>query len=1192
MATLIKSKQIEGVVTASVVEGGFVVSGSQTVTGPISASSFIGNASQLTGIDYSQIENTPIFRAGTNVTITTGSLNGSTTYTINSTGGNGGGNGGGGSTDISYLNQATESLQSQIDAIVSATSSFITSDNTGSDSQTLTIVGNQLTISSGNTITIPTGSNSEGISSWNELTDIPSGLVSGSYVQSLPNGLISSSVQVLGGSGVLSGSHTDISALNQFSSSIQSQVDALIASTSSYLTSETDNQTLTIVGDQLTISDGNTITIPTGSAGDSTDISSLNEFTSSIQSQVDGLSSVTSSYLTELPNGIMSGSEFTDFSSSVHTELQNIQHTDISSLNDYTSSNDLNISELQSASISFQSQLDGLSSLTSSYLTSETDSQTLSIDGNQLTISDGNTITIPTGSGGGVSSWNDLTDIPNNIISGSQQISDLGFVTSSSESEFDGNRIVSNTLLGDLYSQSFNAGTSGSLRDFIEATFFPSYAPTATFTDQTAKFNINLATDGTNLVSISVSDTVNDSPYVVTLSGTDSDSFIPTPTNADSSSWELRANGNLSSATYSYNVIVTDKNSASRTYSGRSLTIAQADNGTLTPTGTFYIIESATTGPIYLSSTGRNGSQGGVTVAYSPNYGSQVATNFTSTNSLISVNSTSGLLSVGSPISGSGNESGSVISTTIGWEDQYGNTDSSNININVSKNNAPDIVFTNTTANLNTNTSKLNGGTLVTLSFSDTESDAINHNSFQFTDTSGQLTATKSGNNYLVTANSNLSGSRSYGITASIEDIHGFRSNIESSSFSIVQSGRGTLGGDTSIYIIESALTSAVFRDSTGFGNGNTAQVSVTYSPSAGSQTISSYSSTNPAILIDSSGNLTLGIDLSGSVTQSGDTFTSTISFQDQYGNVGSGSVTAYVFANNAPAVSFVSSSNYTTDTATSGSNAGVITISDTETNSPYRVELSGSGSNLFYTVPQNSATSSVQIKPLNPLSAGTYLVDIIVTDTYGKFSTLSNKSIVVDSVADTYGTIYVYTHNLGPAGTWSSTTYNGIYGISTVNSDTPAQVTEYTTSTSLLGTLVNNDVIGDNTITFNSSYTMTLRDTISGDTTLDSALDTDGSISINGNTNIFLLYPSGSDMSVPISIQETINGVNGGAVPYLNVDSEGWGIASAKLNSIILGTPHLGYSEWFVLGRLGTDGVGTSLQYRLINSNGGNAPS
>ena len=80
--------------------------------------------------------------------------------------------------------------------------------------------------------------------------------------------------------------------------------------------------------------------------------------------------------------------------------------------------------------------------------------------------------------------------------------------------------------------------------------------------------------------------------------------------------------------------------------------------------------------------------------------------------------------------------------------------------------------------------------------------------------------------------------------------------------------------------------------------------------------------------------------------------------------------------------------------------------------------------------------------------------------------------------------------------------------------------------------------------------------------------------------------------MSVPTSIQQTINGVTGGGVPYLNADNGGWGIEGAKLNSITLGTSHLGYSEWFVLGRFGTNGVGTNFKYRMINANGGSAPS
>ena len=62
MATLIQSKQIEGIVTASTIEGDFSVSGSLivsgsgiftndiTASGVISANQFVGDGSQLTGV--------------------------------------------------------------------------------------------------------------------------------------------------------------------------------------------------------------------------------------------------------------------------------------------------------------------------------------------------------------------------------------------------------------------------------------------------------------------------------------------------------------------------------------------------------------------------------------------------------------------------------------------------------------------------------------------------------------------------------------------------------------------------------------------------------------------------------------------------------------------------------------------------------------------------------------------------------------------------------------------------------------------------------------------------------------------------------------------------------------------------------------------------------------------------------------
>ena len=80
-------------------------------------------------------------------------------------------------------------------------------------------------------------------------------------------------------------------------------------------------------------------------------------------------------------------------------------------------------------------------------------------------------------------------------------------------------------------------------------------------------------------------------------------------------------------------------------------------------------------------------------------------------------------------------------------------------------------------------------------------------------------------------------------------------------------------------------------------------------------------------------------VDLSGSVTQSGDTVSTTITFDDQYGNVGSGSVTLNVFGNQSPAL--VSSSNYESDNANKWFWCGrSLTVTDTESNSPFTVTL------------------------------------------------------------------------------------------------------------------------------------------------------------------------------------------------------------------------------------------------------------
>ena len=124
-------------------------------------------------------------------------------------------------------------------------------------------------------------------------------------------------------------------------------------------------------------------------------------------------------------------------------------------------------------------------------------------------------------------------------------------------------------------------------------------------------------------------------------------------------------------------------------------------------------------------------------------------------------------------------------------------------------------------------------------------------------------------------------------------------------------------------------------------------QLTVSYSPDYGSQGkfTSFTSSLENIIAVDNSGNLTLVVDLSGSTTQSTDTITPEITFVDQYGNIGSGSVTVNVFANLAPTATFTNqSANFETDYATTNTTLVSMSISDTESDTPFSTSIKWNG--------------------------------------------------------------------------------------------------------------------------------------------------------------------------------------------------------------------------------------------------------
>jgi len=239
---------------------------------------------------------------------------------------------------------------------VSITESQITDLTHYTDTDTLTYI---------NSIGVVSGSV---VSSYTDLTNIPSGIISSSLQVSItesqitdlshtviPTGTVSGSSQITIGDtvGLLSGSRIigDIQAssveytnvLNKptlISSSLQVSITE---SQITDLTHYTDTDALAYINSIGVVSGSVITSLPSGTVSGSsqititesqisdlshTDISHLNTFSGSIQTQVNGLSAATSSYLTSLPAGTISGSSQVSITQSQITDLDHYTDAD------------------------------------------------------------------------------------------------------------------------------------------------------------------------------------------------------------------------------------------------------------------------------------------------------------------------------------------------------------------------------------------------------------------------------------------------------------------------------------------------------------------------------------------------------------------------------------------------------------------------------------------------------------------------------------------------------------------------------------------------------------------------------------------------------------------------------------------------------------------------------------------------
>ena len=667
-------------------------------------------------------------------------------------------------------------------------------------------------------------------------------------------------------------------------------------------------------------------------------------------------------------------------------------------------------------------------------------------------------------------------------------------------------------------------------------------SPTASFSQQSAKFNSNLGVAGTTLFSGSITDEEGDVPYSASLSGTDAGLFEIVYTNADSSSFEVKTIGDLGAGDYDITASVFDNfgQSAQTANSETDITIAAADIGTLGTNGTFYIIESAISGGLVrINSNGRTGTQGDLGVSYFPSYGSPTVQSFTSSNSQVAVTS-AGALTVAFNVSGSGTGSGDTITSDITFRDQYDNIGSGSITLNVTTNNAPDIIFTDTTANQNTNLGR-SGSTLVTLSFSDVEGDTINYSGVTFENTGSQLNFIQDGVTWIIQAKENLSAS-AYTYTASVVDNHSFSTNTEADSFTIAAADIGTLSTNGTFYIIESAVSGDEVVTNSNGRTGTQADVSVSYSTSYGTPVVQSFTSSNAAVAIDSSGNITLGLNLSGSSTGSGDTISSDITFRDQFDNIGSGSITLNVTENAAPTVvSFTDiTANFTASIA-AGTNLVSMSIADTESNTPYSASLSGANASDLTFEWLNSDSSSAFIEAATTLGGGTYNYDVIVHDNFGKSTTYSGRSFTVAAAPSQY---YIY---LDENGTYASNESQALtmYG----DSDDDGTVDANTTFGAFEGGLLGDPVITTTAYTglgLDKVFLIDSGSSLEGSRTTSLIDGVDHTTGSQSQTGMHIIFPSGSAAHLQVGSMTTSLGGSTAGEYLLYADRIGTGIVDS----------------------------------------------
>ena len=577
-----------------------------------------------------------------------------------------------------------------------------------------------------------------------------------------------------------------------------------------------------------------------------------------------------------------------------------------------------------------------------------------------------------------------------------------GIAGDSADTSFNGDRIVSNADLGDLFTAQFNAGTTSTISDFLEAVFFTSTAPTITTTSLTiGEFEQSGSIAGTVTATDAENQAVTfslDSSYTDGLFDIASNGQVTALTKTLRS-----ANTNTTVVTngaHPLPVIATDTagNEKAKTIYVRVLPNTSPVFRDNSPTGN--IITSKAINLTEASTPGQKG------VIYATDADGDAVTvtataitpsgdfSATVTGNQIAISQIAQQLDYGTT---------SFYSLTVTVKDEHyvsGDDNTSTADITIAINISPNIGPTIDDQTITGVSENSTAGTIAgTLQATDPEGNTITFSNFTLQsvhlETGPDIKSTISDTNLRDPFQLSTAGvvtrkvgavldedtADKYVYQATVSDA--FNQNSDTGLITIPILGDvppSITRNSTNFYIIESAGSGDSVRTNSNGRTGIQADFN--------SNQVVTWSVAPSIFSISTTGALSMGADVSPTYT-SGGSISGTVTATNAFGTTNSDPFTVSVAANQPPSISYSDTSVTRTEGLVSAGDALVnVALADPEGDTPITFALSGTNFNSF-------TYSNGVISASSALPAGTYTFTGTATDSFGKQAS-ENRTVVI----------------------------------------------------------------------------------------------------------------------------------------------------------------------------------------------------